>query len=704
MLLIVIVGGASGGYLEFELRALLETRVEREVERLAQMAAESVRSAGPAAVRDVKEADALADRLGRVSGARVMLMTDDGRLLGDSQRDAAAVTELRAAGRDFLPASSTQATQALGSTNNASSTERSTADQHERERQHQHRRRRLTSTTIVDWDAAREGASGDGPGTGAVASGAAASGAAASGAAASGAMEVPRSVIVRLALPLADVGEVVRKLRFMIVGASLVGLAIAILMSGLASHMISTAFWQLVDKTRALAHGASRRLDVESRDEIGHLAGSINKMAADLERTVTALAAERDRFETALKGMSEALFAIDDQHVVTVVNPAMRELLGPSRLAEGLRLAEVARVPALLELIQDAKDGPASAEFTIPNEVERRVLARATPLRASGGMVVVMLDVTEMRRLERIRKDFVANVSHELRTPVSIIRANAETLLAGALEEPDRARGFVEAQLRSVERLTSLVADLLDLARIEAGKFRLQIETLPLLPALENAKDAVEALAKKKNLEIEIDAEFDERADGQAGRADADDRADRYERDAGADVDGRGMDGESEGELWVEADPKALDQVLLNLVDNAAKYAPEGGRIFLRARSVPSESSSDRSHVRIEVEDDGPGIEPRHRARVFERFYRIDPGRSRDFGGTGLGLAIVKHLAESMNGQVGVDQASPRGSIFWFTLPEAPVVAASSSAAAALDDATEQPSSATGSSSIRQVA
>ncbi|MBK8010651.1 MAG: HAMP domain-containing protein [Deltaproteobacteria bacterium] len=653
VILIVVVGGASGGYLEFELRALLETRVEGEVRRLTHMAGESVRSAGPASVRDIAKADALADRLGRVSGARVMLMTREGVLIGDSRREPAALAKLRAEGRTFVSESGDDDRDRPST---------------QRERLH---RRRMTSTTMVEWQGV-DGAVG---------------GSAAGGSAA----EAPSSVTVRLALPLADITDIVRKLRFMIVGAGLVGLAIAILMSGLASHMISNALWQLVDKTRALAHGASRRLDVESRDEIGHLAGSINKMAADLERTVTALAAERDRFETALKGMSEALFAIDDQQVVTVVNPAMRELLGPTRLAEGLRLAEVARVPALLELIREAKDGPASAEFTIPNEVERRVLARATPLRASGGMVVVMLDVTEMRRLERIRKDFVANVSHELRTPVSIIRANAETLLGGALEDPERARGFVEAQLRSVERLTSLVADLLDLARIEAGKFRLQIETLPLLPALENAKDAVQALAKKKNLEIEIEIDVEPSADqASADEPSADEpsadepsadepSADEpsadwvaSERREGA----RSEEGtEALAELWVEADPKALDQVLLNLVDNAAKYAPAGGRIFLRARSLARLPGGGPSRVRIEVEDDGPGIEPRHRARVFERFYRIDPGRSRDFGGTGLGLAIVKHLAESMNGQVGVDQAMPRGSVFWVTLPGAAGVA-----------------------------
>jgi two-component system phosphate regulon sensor histidine kinase PhoR len=237
--------------------------------------------------------------------------------------------------------------------------------------------------------------------------------------------------------------------------------------------------------------------------------------------------------------------------------------------------------------------------------------------------VIVMHDVTDIRRLENIRKDFVANVSHELRTPVSIVQANAETLLDGALEEPARARTFVEALHRNAERLSRIIADLLDLSRLEAGRYRFDIASVDVEEAVERSLEAVheKALGREQNIEVSI-------PEGQA----------------------------------VLADAKALEQVLSNLLENSIKYTPRGGHISVRAEERGGQ-------VRLEIQDDGPGIEAEHRARIFERFYRIDPGRSRDMGGTGLGLAIVKHFVESMGGRVGVDPAFPRGSIFWVTLP-----------------------------------
>jgi two-component system phosphate regulon sensor histidine kinase PhoR len=254
------------------------------------------------------------------------------------------------------------------------------------------------------------------------------------------------------------------------------------------------------------------------------------------------------------------------------------------------------------------------------------VLARATSLRGRGGVVVVMHDVTELRRLETVRRDFVANVSHELRTPVSVIRANAETLLDGGLEDAGRARGFVESLLRHAERLSGLVSDLLDIARIEAGRVNLDPKPLQLADVILRAAQTVEPNAQRKSIAVRSEVLPD---------------------------------------LTIVADVRALEHVVLNLLDNAVKYTPAGGHVVVRART-------EGRTVRVEVRDDGPGIEPRHRARIFERFYRVDPGRSRDMGGTGLGLSIVKNLTESMGGRVGVEPASPRGSIFWFTLPTDP--------------------------------
>ena len=228
-----------------------------------------------------------------------------------------------------------------------------------------------------------------------------------------------------------------------------------------------------------------------------------------------------------------------------------------------------------------------------------------------------------MRRLETVRRDFVANVSHELRTPVAVIRANAETLLAGAAADPAMAPRLIDGLHRNAERLARILADLLDLSRLDAGQYRLESAPVPLAAAVEGALTAVETSATARGVTVAV-----------------------------AIPTG----------LSIRGDSKALDQILVNLVDNAVKYTRAGGHVWI-------ESRVDGEHVRTEVRDDGPGIADKHRERVFERFYRADPSRSREAGGTGLGLSIVKHLVESMDGSVGVEPNVPSGSTFWMRLP-----------------------------------
>ncbi|MBW2526010.1 MAG: phosphate signaling complex protein PhoU [Deltaproteobacteria bacterium] len=231
-----------------------------------------------------------------------------------------------------------------------------------------------------------------------------------------------------------------------------------------------------------------------------------------------------------------------------------------------------------------------------------------------------------MSEIEELRRDFVANVSHELRTPVAVIRANAETLLAGALEDAQEGRRLAEAIERNAQRLTDLISDLLDLSRIEAGNYGLSLRSLRVSKAVHRALEAVDELARKRDVTVAVD------------------------------VDPR---------LYVHADKRGFDQVLINLLDNAVKHTPSGLRVRVRA-------DIHEGGVRVEVEDEGPGVDPRHRDRVFERFFRADRGRSRHKGGTGLGLAIVKHLTDLMNGQVGVRSSREEsGAVFWLVLPRA---------------------------------
>ncbi len=335
-----------------------------------------------------------------------------------------------------------------------------------------------------------------------------------------------------------------------------------------------------------------------------------------------AVAAEAEHLRSILLDMSVAVVVVDGDGRVTLANPAAVRLLGLEVPPLGRPLTEAVASPALAELAHGPTEAGRSREFTIDTAPPRQVLGRSTPLSGSSGVVIAMQDVTERRRLETIRQDFVANVSHELRTPVSVIRANAETLQAGALNDPARARGFVEAILRNAERLTRLVADLLDLSRIEAGKYPLAIKPVGLREISGRAVEAIEQVARERQIAIANDVPVG---------------------------------------VTVAADAKALEQVLLNLVDNAVKYTPEGGHVLVRALSAGT-------MLRVEVVDDGPGIAPELHGRVFERFYRVDPGRSREKGGTGLGLAIVKHLVDAMGGEVGLDPAAPHGSCFWLTL------------------------------------
>jgi two-component system phosphate regulon sensor histidine kinase PhoR len=251
------------------------------------------------------------------------------------------------------------------------------------------------------------------------------------------------------------------------------------------------------------------------------------------------------------------------------------------------------------------------------------LLATAAPQRASGTSVLVLRDVTELRRLETMRRDFVANASHELRTPVSIISANVETLIGGAISDPQRADEFLGAVQRNAERLSRLVTELLDLSRIEEGSQTLDLKGMTAEAAVGAVIDLLETRAHDRGLSLDLAIEDD---------------------------------------LTFVGDARSFEQVLVNLVDNAIKYTPRGGTVGIEIRR-------DDDDALFEVWDTGPGVPEAHRARLFERFYRVDPGRSRDMGGTGLGLSIVKHLVESMEGTVGMRPRSPRGSIFWVRLP-----------------------------------
>jgi two-component system phosphate regulon sensor histidine kinase PhoR len=287
-------------------------------------------------------------------------------------------------------------------------------------------------------------------------------------------------------------------------------------------------------------------------------------------------------------------------------NPELRDILERSRTATSLVVGE-ASLQGLKPL---------------------RLLVQAARIdKDEGGLLLVFVDVTDLRRLESLRRDFVANVSHELRTPVTALRSAAETLRIAAMRDPEAAQRFLDIIERNAERLSRMVEDLLDLSRIESHQFRLNPTNLDLAEFSEHMLDMFQSRAEEKRIQMGIDLPA--------------------------------------GLPRLRVDGRALEQVLVNLIDNAIKYCPAGSRIVLGAAATGARS------VTVSVSDNGPGIEARHLPRLFERFYRVDAGRSRELGGTGLGLAIVKHLVEAMGGEVSVKSEVGKGSTFLFTVPRA---------------------------------
>ena len=415
--------------------------------------------------------------------------------------------------------------------------------------------------------------------------------------------------VVRSAAPLDAIDSALSAQRRTLAFSGLSALAVALFMSGLASWQASLLLEQALVRTH------ERSLDTRPQPD--------EDAAEALETAITALSAERDRFRAVLEGLDVAVIALDHGHIIRVVNSAAGPLLRVDQSKLGQSIFEAIPLPQLRELLEDTDEDDEVEVIEIALPGATTVQLRMTP--APGGTVLLFQDLTRLRRLENLRRDFVSNVSHELRTPIAIIRANAETLLDEAIDDgPEPTRMLVGAVLRSSERLSALISDLLEISRIEAGKMPVRLEVLDLTQILHRLEEPMEELAHKEQV---------------------------------------GLSCRVPPDLQVLADPKALQTVLSNLVTNGLKYTPSGGAVQIIA-------TLQDDMVRLEVHDSGPGVAIEHRERIFERFYRVDKGRSREVGGTGLGLAIVKHMVRAMNGQVGVGESTVLGgAVFWLELP-----------------------------------
>jgi two-component system, OmpR family, phosphate regulon sensor histidine kinase PhoR len=522
---------------------------------------------------DLADPDAEADTMGRLIRARVTLVAADGRVLGDSEVDGLALASLENHGaREEVIA--------------AGQTREGTAIRH-------------SATTGVDtmYAAARVTA---GP-----------------------------VAVVRVALPLTAVSERVGRIRRLALVGLGAGLAVALLVTWVVSSGLSRRIRDVADTARRYREGDfSRPARDHGADEIGLVANALDDTARQLGLRLTDMARERAHMDAILNGMIEGVALVNGNGRLVLTNTAGRSMLRLSSVSEGVHYLEVVRQPDVAARLANALAGRPTAPVEVQLEPGSRqtFVANVVPVAGErgGGAVLVLHDITELRRADQVRRDFVANVSHELRTPLTAIRGYVEALLdtpAG----PDDARRFLEIIARHSDRMERLVRDLLRLARLDAGQETLEYVDCGLGPLVGAVEHELDTLLASRQQRVET----------------------RLAPDAGT----------------VRGDPSKLHDVLRNLLENAMNYSPPGATVEVTSRRLID-------MIEITVADRGPGVPEADLARIFERFYRVDRSRTRDPGGTGLGLSIVRHLIELHGGRVSAANREGGGAIFTVTLPD----------------------------------
>ncbi|WP_339728849.1 ATP-binding protein [uncultured Gimesia sp.] len=437
--------------------------------------------------------------------------------------------------------------------------------------------------------------------------------------------------VVRVAITMAKIQQEISSIEKLIWSiALLVSFTVLLLTYWVVARMIRP-LTILTNAAEAIAGGDyDQKLYFPQHDELGILAQSFNHMSKEMAERVRQLQASGDRLSTVLEGMVEGVIATNErQHVLFANESAGRLLFFSPEEAEGKPLFESVRNHQLQKSVTEVLNTlePQRMEVELESTSDRILGVTTTPLPGTPcpGLVIVLFDMTELRRLESLRQEFVANVSHELKTPLSSIKAYTETLIRGAMDDPEISKTFLMRIEEQADRLHQLILDLISLASIESGNQVFDIITIELRPFVESCLIDQQKVAESKQIELLVE----EKSPG----------------------------------IKVGADEEGLHQILGNLINNAIKYTPEQGRITIRWELEES------GMVLLQVEDTGIGIEEKYQARLFERFFRVDKARSRELGGTGLGLSIVKHLVQSFQGTIGVTSKVGEGSTFSVRLP-----------------------------------
>ena len=439
--------------------------------------------------------------------------------------------------------------------------------------------------------------------------------------------------VIRSALPVTALDDALASLRLKFFFG---GVAVAVLAAGISlliSRKYSRPLEEIEKGAARFAEGdLAHRLPIPDSDELAGLAEAMNKMAGQLNHRIDTIVRQRNELQTVLTSMLEGVIAVDGNERIVSMNPSAARWLGSDRSKVHDRsIPEVIRNLSLQQFITRALSGsePMEEDITVFHGGERVLNVKSSPLldadQSQIGTLIMFNDVTQMRRLETMRQDFVANVSHEIKTPLTAIKGFVETLQQGKVDDPAESKRFLGIVQKHVGRLSAIIDDLLSLSRIEQQDEADKLNMVPttLEDVCRAALQIVHAKAQEKNITVNLNCD---------------------------------------PQLMVTCDPTLIEQAVVNLLDNAIKYSDEGKSVELVARPRSGGAA-------VEVRDEGMGIAKKHLPRLFERFYRVDKARSRNMGGTGLGLAIVKHIAQAHGGRVEVQSELGKGSTFTVFLP-----------------------------------
>ncbi|WP_042163579.1 two-component system histidine kinase PnpS [Paenibacillus gorillae] len=442
----------------------------------------------------------------------------------------------------------------------------------------------------------------------------------------------PQSSVIRLAVSLADVEGSIYQLWTVLI----IGLLILFLVAAFISYRIALSLTRPLEQITRVAKQIKNmdydaRVTVKKQGEIGELGNAINAMAESLDVQMTRIRENESQLESVLDNMINGVVMIDETGQIVLISRRAEEILGfSSKELVGRNFAEAKQQYELSQMIHEglAVREHIREEINFYFPEERLLELNLVPIyhegNEFGGVLLVLQDVTAIRRLERIRSEFVANVSHELKTPIAAVKGFAETLLGGAVKDEETTRSFLQIIFDESDRLNRLIGDILELSKIESRRVPLYFSPVEVDSFVQKTVTLMETEAAKKSIRLDVQAE---------------------------------------GGLYVEADEDRLRQIMMNLLANGINYTPEGGKVTLAVEGI------DEDHIRIKITDTGIGIPKKDLPRIFERFYRVDKARSRSSGGTGLGLSIVKHLVELHKGTISVTSTVGAGSTFIIELP-----------------------------------